>query len=297
MNPPLTIKWLHKLAVGPGEFGSMNTPPVAVPPATTPPVPVTPSVAPPAPVVPKPATPDPNPVHAISPQVNQQAAGGDVSAVGQINETMGGATPAQRFEASRNLAHGANANKWFSGVRNWFTDRTSPEDLSKSIANQAGQTGQQFGTDTAAAATKAWSGKEGGWWNYLKQNPSLLMLPMGIMVALMSKGNMGRIAGVLAAAGGAANLWGRYNAIKDPKFLSAVRDHLGGKLPDQQFLQQYGSQWKDLQAVQASGLVNLPQMGRQAGVDMVRNIVPDQSVLAGASKMPQPAPAAAPVVQ
>jgi hypothetical protein len=224
--------------------------------------------------------------------VYNQAASGDVGAVGQINETLGGkdVTPAQRFEASRNLANASGPGWIPQSVKGWFNNSKSPEELSKEIAGRAGNAGQQFGTDAAAAAKKDWGGKEGGWWNYMKSNPSLMMLPMGIMVALMSRGNMGRIAGVLAAAGGAANLWGRYNAIKDPKFLSAVRDHLGGKLPDQQFLQQYGSQWKDLQAVQASGLVNLPQMGRRAGVDAVRNIVPDQAALQGAQQMPaQPA--------
>ncbi len=165
----------------------------------------------------------------------------------------------------------------------------SEKQINDAALEEAGKVGTEAGTQVKTIADAEWA--KGGWGGYLIKNPSLLMLPLGLMIALTSRKKMGKLLGVMAMAGGAANLYGRHKAMTDPAFLTATQRMAAMKQADlanpngprawtpemqQEYDSQHGTAWLDLQAANQAGLVNLPKMGGEAATSLVQSTLPGQ---------------------
>lgn len=127
----------------------------------------------------------------------------------------------------------------------------------------------------------------GGWMDYIKSNPWLLSIPVAIAGAVMG-GNTGMILSALAAAGGAAGLYQRYQGLQDPKFHQYLTQRIAGAPADPSQDKLYSNQMKDLSMLSSQHVINLPAMLKQHVDTMLTNF--NQGV--APTTPAQPAPAA-----
>lgn len=287
----------------------------AAAPAPTAPLPAMSPAAPAAPPVPTAVvTPPAQPAQALTPaqpKVDYKTLASDVvtkvgperdEALRRYTDWAGNASPEERAAGRDALIRSgiSSAVPVGGNVLADFTMRGMTEaQKNKMIVDRFRQAGTDVGNGISAAAAKEWGGKGGGLGAYLMSNPSMMMLPIGIALAI-GGGNKTKMLGLMAAAGGAYNLFSRYKAVSDPNFLKAVQTRVAAQqhnswTPEQeaQFSAQHGDAWKDLQAAQAGGLVNIPQQAGQQAVDMIGKVLPGYNApTAGAQPIPAQAPVA-----
>lgn len=245
------------------------TAPVAPPPTGVPPV--APAAAAPAAQAPAPA---PAPRQTYQEAVKNLVDTNDLDA---YHSWASGASQEERSVAAREMyRQGARAQAG-GFVPDFLIEQQmrgmSQEQINKTIVDQVRTKAEQVGKQIGDSAKTNFTGASGGWGNYLKSNPSLFLIPIGLMIALGSKGKMGKILGALAAAGGAANLYGRYSALQDKGFHKAIQqkvalEQAGQWTPELEkgFQAQHGSTWNDLQVAQQSGVVNIPKQVTESAV-------------------------------
>jgi hypothetical protein len=125
-----------------------------------------------------------------------------------------------------------NIQNWISGhtgLNVGGTNTWSDEAIAKMVQDNAHQQAVAAGQGFNKQLDAQWGDKQkGGWGNYLMSNPSLAMMPLGL-AGLASGNRMGQILGLMAMAGGAYNLYNRWQALKDPKFQQAMQVWQGDK--------------------------------------------------------------------
>ncbi len=233
----------------------------------------------------------------------QGAASGDTAALQALNESLAGAPPEQRAAARSALVAAKAAKqptewldsgkvlKHFPGAhavaqavgagQGLVASMKTPQETNDLLTQVRDQKASELSAALQGQAKQEWNDpKTGGWMNYLKQNPSLLLIPVGLMMAMGSRDNMGKILGILAAAGGAYNLHGRYKALQDPNFHAATLKREAGQASgswtpeaEQQFQTQYGAAVKDSGAIQASGAVDINKYVGDQAKQMTSNLI------------------------
>ncbi len=307
-------------------------PPAAVPHPGVPPVPPVPTVAAPAanpPVTPPvAAAPAVTPAPQTAPQQPVGGSTGQPTAQ-KVPEyqtyargllTGSGADRAEAFQKYHDWAAGASdeersaaqrylAREQVRGTEGWaakipgvggvmdkyLDDRVAKlpqEELNQKMRDAVRSEATKAGQGVSDQASKEWAGEKGGMWNYISKNPSLMMIPLGIL-GMLSGNNAGRMMGLMAMFGGAMNLNSRYKSLKDPGFLKAVQLRVAGQQTkswqpeqEQQFQASYAQPWQDLQAGQAGGLIKLPSAFGDEAVKQMESTFP------GAPRQPAQQPAA-----
>ncbi len=182
-----------------------------------------------------------------------------------------------------------------------MTNDQTNQAIEQEIGNQGANVGNAMQTASEQDFNGGAGGEGGGWMSYLKNNPSLGLLPMGL-IGMMSGSRIGKVLGLMAILGGAYNLYNRYQSLQDPKFQQAAQARataMAGKTWDQtreqQFQQQYGDRAQDLAAAQHAHLVDLPALARQKAKEMSNSVLPGHQKAPEAPQTPQqPDPAQPP---
>jgi hypothetical protein len=126
----------------------------------------------------------------------------------------------------------------------------------------------------------------------VKNNWQLALIPIGIMMALSSKSNMGKIMGLLMAVGGGANVYGRYAALKSPEFAAYLQKKTAGQTTaadDAKFAKTF----QDAAWANQHGMLPLPAILKEKAAALVRNGQAGRAMPEPAAPAPQPAPAPA----
>jgi hypothetical protein len=91
----------------------------------------------------------------------------------------------------------------------------------KAMAGAAEQA-KQFNVNSKTVAENV---QNGGIFDWIKSNPAALLVPAGLIATLFG-GNVGKVLGVLAMAGGGYNLFNRYKGMTSPEGTKAIQDYV-----------------------------------------------------------------------
>jgi hypothetical protein len=244
----------------PSPAPAQPAPVAAPPPAPVPPAPVPPAPVPPAPVA-APVPPAPVAAPAAHPADAWVTTLLDNNASAAFKASFPAWYKAQPADVQGYVMDqlGDKATGLKAGLGRVF-GLTTREATAAGVRDKFIEGGKKVTDQIAEAAIASTKDSKGNtdWLGYLTKNPSLLLIPIGIMAAI-GGGKAGKILGLLAAAGGAYNLYGRYQALTSPDFHKYLQAKAAG-VASTDLDAKYASALQDMGYLHQSGAVNLKQM-------------------------------------
>lgn len=119
--------------------------------------------------------------------------------------------------------------------------------------------------------------KKFSWGNFLKDNVSLMLIPIAL-AGMMSGSKGGRILGALAALGAGADLYSRFGAVKDENFHRAYQQRAAGQqagtwddVSETKYLETFGKPHQDMIGLERMGAFNMKDEVEKARQNTLNN--------------------------